>query len=76
MGKRKLSLRKHPHDEQIQAISAAQQQREERRGEGRRREEKRGEDYLIHKTVFVSRNTIVGVRFYFEIVQTLPYDEM
>ena len=45
MGKRKLSLRKHPQDEQILAISAAQQQRDrwtERKRRGERREEERG----------------------------------
>ena len=42
MGKRKLSLRKHPQDEQIQAISAARQQRDRWTERKRREEEERG----------------------------------
>lgn len=42
MGKRKLSLRKHPQDEQIQAISAAQQQRDRWTERKRRGGEERG----------------------------------
>lgn len=42
MGKRMLSLRKHPQDEQIQAISAAPQQTGGLRGQEKRGEERKG----------------------------------